>query len=399
MRNVIIAIFLAVILVGLLYALKIPVIPKIPLTDLNETENETTDLTHLPPPEEEGIIYDIPEHMLDIPPGDITLPCNASEVSYPDYESYYGDYISVDRPDYITESTVDCSLRGRDAEITQDLNEKLAILDDIEDEIEDVEDDADDLLSEGEDALECIREAEHGLEAAGMAGAELARESIGSAFPSATMQTVVLRKLKNFYSTLGYVYTAKSHTDASMDSLDSLVDGLQEHCRIGGCLYPEDKEQYEIWLEGRHGDAVYYAGRTQDFIDDARMYAQGYHDSKGHYITVEKCLEEMVPEHEGVPELINYTNATEGEPAAETELTMPINETMLIPPSDIVKGFKGVHNITYVEEETKYVITTKETRKLLWLFDVDVETVTEVDAEDGSTIAEDSPWWSFLLTD
>jgi hypothetical protein len=44
------------------------------------------------------------------------------------------------------------------------------------------------------------------------------------------------------------------------------------------------------------------------------------------------------------------------------------------------------------------VIQSKQKKKLLWMFEVEVETKAEVNAQNGQIIKEEKPWWSFLLT-
>jgi hypothetical protein len=411
MQRAIRVLFLTFILFGSSHAF---VISDIPIKIINET-NETginiiPELTKLPPLETpdlttapvDPVAPVIIDDLLDPSLLNVTISCNASQISTPVYDLFFGHDVDVDKPDYLLNATRDCHLYGKDEEITEDLDEKLAILDAIEAELEDVEDDADDLLGEGEDALDCIREAEHGFESASASGyLREAYTDIGSSHPGATTYDVVLRSLKNFHAEFEDAHTAKNYTNAALESLESIVDGLENYCLQRKCMYPERKEYYEDLLEAEHNKALHYARETEGFIDNARMYAQNYHDLKGNYITWENCIVPVSEQYDDPRwQDLNYSNLTDGDNSVKLNVSIQMNETPGIPLS--VDKFERVLTVKFVpgndEEEPKYVVTRMETRKLLWVLDVDVEISTHVSADDGLIINEELPFWSFLLT-
>jgi hypothetical protein len=330
-----------------------------------------------------------------------TGTCSQSEVGgLLRYSHHYGHHAHFDMPDYLDDVREDCDLLGLDDEITEDLNAKLANVSQIEDEINAVENESNSLVERGLEAIECLREAQE-VEPAEPDPSRItitpmltgrtypsfpSRSYLGGSYMLSGMFDYVATKLENFNYAYENVYTGHNHTEAAMENLENITLGLEDFCRKRECVWPEDKDFYERLLEHEQRNAQIYANRTKLFIDDARDFAQNYHDLKGGIDRIE-CMEFM----------LDTTNA----PWMNMDLENVTNDTpiQVISPVKLALNYTGVENVTLVGgEKPKYVIQSKQKKKLLWMFEVEVETKAEVNAQNGQIIKEEKPWWSFLLT-
>jgi hypothetical protein len=411
MRRIVVFAFMLLCLAGMSYALvKVPItttkLNVTPIFKVNITTNQSNDTSPQPMIKPE-LISDVPKKLpkndttepcvtcgtvLDISKIPVTeilvpVPCDPSEVGeYLHHTSYYGHSADFDQPDYLEESHEDCDLFGRDDEISQDLDAKLAVVDLIELEINAVESESQDLLDRGKDAVECLREAEHGLEAASSNPSFASLTSIGGPYPSGGIFSYVVNQLRIFHYAYENVHTGYNYSNASMENLVNITLGLEDMCRRRVCVFPEKKEYYEDLLEHEQREASYYANRTKYFIDDVRDFAQNYHDLKGG-IDRDECIDFVAQSTQYAPwQNMNYENFSQNE------------SPKIIAPIKIAKNFPGVKNVTLVGgEKPKYVIQSKQKKKLLWLFEVQMETKTELNAQNGQIIKEEKPWWSFLV--
>ena len=212
------------------------------------------------------------------------------------------------------------------------------------------------------------------------------RPHFGNSYMAGGIFNYVANELKNFNYAYENVYTGYSYTNASMENLENITLGLEDFCRRKECVWPGDKDFYKDLLEYEQRSASIYANETRLFIDDARDFAQSYHDLKGN---IER------------PECIQFAAPSTHAPWTDMGLENVTNDTpkQVISPVKIAPNFSGVENVTLVGgEKPKYVIQSREKRKLLWLFEVEVQTKTEVNAQDGQVISQEQPWWGFLLT-
>lgn len=316
------------------------------------------------------------------------------------YSHHYGDHADFDMPDYLDDIREDCDLLGLDDEINDDLDAKLGNVSLIEDGISAIENESQLLMERGLAAIDCLREAQEAepaevdyshvmameIETGRMYPSFPMRSHIGSSYRISGIYDYVATQLENFNYAYENVYTGYSYTNASMENLLNITLGLEDFCRRRECVYPEDKDFYESLLEHEQGDLLYYANATKRFIDDAEDFAQDYHDLKTG-IERADCMEFLAPSTHVPWTNINLENVTNDTPK------------QVISPVKLAANFSNVTNVSLIGgEQPKYVIQSKVRKKFLWMFEVQVETKTELNAQNGQIISEEKPWWGFLLT-
>jgi hypothetical protein len=334
----------------------------------------------------------------------LTSTCSQSDVgAMLRYSHLYGQHQHFDEPAYLEDVREDCDLLGLDDNITADLGAKLANVAQIENEINVVENESQALVERGLEAIECLPEAQE----ANISEEEMhslyvtmsdvmtgrmypsfpSRSHFGSSYRIGGIFSYVANKLENFHVAYENVHTGYNYTQAAMDNLENITLGLEDFCTRGECVWPEDKDFYERLLEFEQRSALIYANRTKLYIEDAEDFAQNYHDLKGSIDRVE-CMEFMMD--------------TSNAPWMNMDLENVTNDTpkQVISPVKLAANFSNVKNVSLIGgDEPKYVIKSKQKKKLLWLFVVEEEVKTEVNAQTGQIISEEKPWWSFLLSE
>jgi hypothetical protein len=331
----------------------------------------------------------------------VTSTCDYTEAGdFLDYSHHYGDYADFDYPDYLEDIREDCDLLGLDENISSFLNQSLANLSLVETEMDEVENESQALVDRGLEAIECLREVNYTpstpdphspyvtmteIIPGRMYPSFPSRSHIGRSYHSGGIFNYVENQLENFHTANENAHTGYSYTQASMDNLENITLGLEDYCRRDVCVWPEDKDFYERLLEYEQNNAIYYADATKRYIEDAQDFAQRYHDLKENIDRVE-CMEFMMD--------------TSNAPWMNMDLENVTNDTpkKVISPVKLAANFSNVTNVSLIGgEKPKYIIQSKKKRKLLWLFEVHMETKTELNAENGKIISEEKPWWSFLV--
>jgi hypothetical protein len=317
------------------------------------------------------------------------------------YSHEYGEHAELDMPDFLDDIYEDCDLLPIDQNITLDLSQKLDHISEIHDEMDMVGNESGALVERGLAAIECLREVNYTEPETDPSSAFITISPIipGRSYPSFPMRShigtsyrmsglfdYVATQVENFHYAYRNVQSGYSYTRASMENLENITLGLEEMCRRRACVWPEDKGFYESLLEYQQGSASYYANTTKLFIDDAEDFAQHYHDLKGNINRMD-CMEFMAPATQAPWMNINLENVTNETPG------------QVISPLKLSRNFSGVENVTLIGgDKPKYVIRSKVRKKLLWVFEVQVETKAEVNAENGEILSQEKPWWSWLLT-
>lgn len=201
-------------------------------------------------------------------------------------------YLDFDNPNRLR---TDCDVLDREEELADDLNDKLAELNAIETEIESALAEANELFERGRTAFDCIRVVEYeGLypeedsddSDSGLSeipsvppsypSASSLYSSIAVSHSSAATYAILITDLINFNSDYWAAYRGRNHVRASLTTLRSLVESLEQYCDAQLCMYDEQARYYEDLLEATYDELDFYAGETERVIDSARNTAEHF---------------------------------------------------------------------------------------------------------------------------
>jgi len=321
--------------------------------------------------------------------------CDPSLVATPDYTEYSAGWDSVEEPYYLDPLTDDCSIFGFEPNITQDLDQKLALLDAMEAEVNSSEALAAQLFSQGNASLERIAIATYQDDPDDLLAqpSEPSYPSISSryhsvemAYPAAPFGRAAVQEVHNFHYAYEYAINAKNDTRALKDTLQSLVHALDDLAGQGKCMFGGGKQYYASLLRMRYVDTLRYVNETRGIIHHARDFADGYNVSKA-YVDRSECIGSVIRDYEVPSEMANVS----------------INQNNATLPSVITKKYPNISLITSITSEKSdrpsYIVQARLPKKLLGLIPVEMDVKSEIDAESGEIIKEEKPWWSFLLFD
>ncbi len=216
----------------------------------------------------------------------------------PDFD--YGRYNIQDpsRPDFLDHNNpdrirTDCDVLDREDELSDYVNNTLEDLQEIEAVVEQRMEDANELLERGRNALECIRDVEY---------EELfpPEEDDSSTFhisvripplyPSAgrwpsyiigarsmsTTYDILATDVRNVNSDHNAARRGQELSRAELETLESLVQALEEHCNNRNCMFDDQERYYEDVMENAYSNAEYYIEATERVIEDARRAADHF---------------------------------------------------------------------------------------------------------------------------
>lgn len=321
--------------------------------------------------------------------------CDPALVATPHYTEYTAGWDSVEEPYYLDPLTDDCSIFGFEPNITQDMDQKLGLLDAMEAEVNSSEALAAQLFALGNATLEMIAIASYesdpnDLQAQPMEPSYPSISSryygVESSYPAAPFGRVAVYEVENFHYAYKFAINAKNDTQALKNTLQSLVQAFEDFSDQGRCMFGGQKRYYENLLQMRYSDTLRYVNETRRIINHARDFAAGYSEHKT-YIDRSECLSSIVGQYESPPEMANVS----------------INQNNATLPSVITKKYPNISLITSITSEKSdrpsYIVQARLPKKLLGLIPVEMDVKSEIDAESGEIIKEEKPWWSFLLFD
>jgi len=206
------------------------------------------------------------------------------------------------------------------------------------------------------------------------------------AYPAAPFGRVAVQEAHNFHYAYEYAINAKNDTRALKDTLQSLVQALDELADQGKCMFAGGKQYYSSLLWMRYSDTLRYVNETRRTIRHARDFAADYAEYK-EYIDRSECLGLVSQGMELPPEMADV-------PLEGNNNAMPEVVTNKFPNISLIT------NITKVGGESpSYVVQARLPKKLLGLIPVEMDITSEINASSGEIIREDKPWWSFLMFD